>query len=380
MIQNKMRGCLLGGAIGDALGYQIEFQHGIREKQVTRFKDNFGIISDDTQMTLFTANALLWRETRLNHRGIAMCPSDAVYYGYLDWYDTQKGKGENGMISLIKEVWLATQNGEKDREQISWIKGIPELHCRRAPGNTCLSALHSGKMGTLDKPINNSKGCGGVMRIAPCGVITNNPHSAGKLAAECAAITHGHPLSSISSYACAAIISLLVYQDKAIEDAVLESLKFVKENQDIFQAKSHRPIEEHMHVFESLIKKAITLSKQDISDQEAIRQLGMGWVAEETLAIAIYACLRYPNSFEDAIICAVNHDGDSDSTGAVAGNIMGAALGEKAIPKYYIDNVELKNVVLEIADDLYLAASDASIMSTESWIRKYIDCAYRIMQ
>ena len=55
-IRNRIRGSLLGGAIGDALGYQIEFKRGIKEKEITRFNGK-GIISDDTQMTLFTANA-----------------------------------------------------------------------------------------------------------------------------------------------------------------------------------------------------------------------------------------------------------------------------------------------------------------------------------
>jgi ADP-ribosylglycohydrolase len=57
-LQDRVRGCILGGAIGDALGYQIEFVKNVKEKQVTRFNGT-GIISDDTQMTLFTANALM---------------------------------------------------------------------------------------------------------------------------------------------------------------------------------------------------------------------------------------------------------------------------------------------------------------------------------
>ena len=89
--------------------------------------------------------------------------------------------------------------------------------------------------------------------------------------------------------------------------------------------------------FDKLVEKAIRLSKENTSDIDAIYQLGEGWVAEETFAIAIYSCLKYQNSFEDAIVCAVNHDGDSDSTGSVAGNIMGVFLGYDAIPKYYVD-------------------------------------------
>ena len=88
-VKNKIVGSLLGGAVGDALGYQIEFKRNIKEKEFTKYENDKGIISDDTQMTLFTANALIWRETRGSMRGIAMMPVDAIYEGYLDWLDTQ---------------------------------------------------------------------------------------------------------------------------------------------------------------------------------------------------------------------------------------------------------------------------------------------------
>jgi ADP-ribosylglycohydrolase len=132
--------------------------------------------------------------------------------------------------------------------------------------------------------------------------------------------------------------------------------------------------QDNMKIFVELMEKAIDLSKKDLPDTKAIRQLGEGWTAEEALAIAVYSCLKYSNSFQDAIVCAVNHDGDSDSTGAIAGNLVGAALGIQNIPKYYGDNVELKDVIVEVADDLYLATTDNSVMNTEPWIKKYIDC------
>ena len=84
-------------------------------------------------------------------------------------------------------------------------------------------------------------------------------------------------------------------------------------------------------------------------------ELGGGWVAEETAAIAIYCALTYFGNFERAMIAAVNHAGDSDSTGAVTGNLLGAAIGYDAIPQFYKDDLELHDVILHIADDLYLS-------------------------
>ena len=94
------------------------------------------------------------------------------------------------------------------------------------------------------------------------------------------------------------------------------------------------------------------LSEKDTEDSDAIRELGEGWVAEETLAIAVYCALKYEHDFEWALIAAVNHDGDSDSTGAVTGNLLGAQLGLTGIPSKYLEHLELKSVILELADDL----------------------------
>ncbi|MBR1905297.1 MAG: ADP-ribosylglycohydrolase family protein [Clostridiales bacterium] len=101
------------------------------------------------------------------------------------------------------------------------------------------------------------------------------------------------------------------------------------------------------------MNKAVELAQSDISDIDAIHQLGEGWVAEETLAIAVFSALKYDNDFDKAIRCSVNHSGDSDSTGAVTGNILGAYLGYEAVPQKYKDNLELIDVILAIADDLY---------------------------
>ena len=346
-LQNKIRGSLLGGAIGDALGYQIEFERNIKEKEITRFKDK-GIISDDTQMTLFTANSLIWRETQVNLRGITMSPVDAIYLGYKDWLDTQ--------------------NNNKGENSISWIKEIPELNVPRAPGNTCLSALSSNRKGTIKEPINNSKGCGSVMRVAPIGLYIKNEIEAGKIAAEASALTHGHPLGIIPSYVLASMLNLIVYKELDILDSLNQSIEGLLNNYNIFN-------KDDTQLFVDLMNKAIELSSSDISDIDAISQLGEGWVAEEALAIAVYSCLKYSDNFENAVVCAINHDGDSDSTGSIAGNIIGACFGEEAIPKYYLDNLELKDVIVEIADDLATPIPLSEYLdNNEYWLSKYSYC------
>lgn len=356
-LQDKIRGCLLGGAVGDALGYPIEFETNIKDKQVTKYQNNRGIISDDTQMTLFTANALLWRETRWHLRGIAMTPPEAIYFGYLDW--------------------LSTQERVKEPPKITWIRNIPSLNVLRTPGNTCITALESGKMGLLGEPINDSKGCGGIMRLAPIGLYINTEDNIGNFSAMSCAITHGHPLAILSAYVLGLIITFVTLQNQTIETAV----KNAKDKMLAWQPDAWKDGEKvrinwqiEKTELESLIDLSLALAKENQKDTAAIKKLGQGWVAEEALTIAIYSCVKYQDNFQDAIVCAVNHDGDSDSTGAIAGNIIGGKLGLDKIPSYYRDHIELKDVILELADDIYhgVPTDQNGNITDKTWLEKYV--------
>ena len=112
-------------------------------------------------------------------------------------------------------------------------------------------------------------------------------------------------------------------------------------------------LDKHLDELICLIDSAIELSENSDSDLDNIHRLGEGWVAEETLAISIYCALRYQKDFSAGIIAAVNHRGDSDSTGAVTGNILGALLGYDAIDEKWKKDLELIDVIIEMADNLY---------------------------
>lgn len=102
-----------------------------------------------------------------------------------------------------------------------------------------------------------------------------------------------------------------------------------------------------------LLKKALDLATTDIEDHYAVESIGGGWTGHEALAIAIYSVAKHWDSFEEAVVSCVNHSGDSDSTGAICGNIMGCLLGRNAIPAYYTEKLELLGVIEEMANDLY---------------------------
>ena len=85
---------------------------------------------------------------------------------------------------------------------------------------------------------------------------------------------------------------------------------------------------------------------------ETVTRLGEGWVAEEALAIGAY-CALVATDFASGIVLAVNHDGDSDSTGSICGNLLGAAWGASAIPVDFLEPLKGRSVIEQVADDLF---------------------------
>lgn len=344
--RDKIKGSMLGGAIGDALGYPIKSIRNIQERQYFQYHGK-GIISDNTQMSLFTANALLYDFTKYKIEGTAIPINDAIYLSYLDW--------------------LMTQINQENYKKVSWIRDLPELNISRIPNIVCINALKSGLKGTIETPINNNNGCEAITRITPIGLYLNTPAECGIVAANATAITHGNPFCIISSYVLSVLIYILSTTNKNIKDALLEAVSIYNKS-NIYDSQINL-------MFNQLMNKTIYLSEQDISDLEAIRSLGQGWTAEEAFAIAIYSCLKHSTSFMDTILCSVNHDGNSCATGSIAGNIIGAYLGYQQIPKYYVKNLELQDVLLEIANDLSrdIMTQENSINNDEYWLSKYLN-------
>ena len=341
---DRYTGCLLGGAVGDALGAPIEFMQLAEIRR--RFGANGladyveaygrrGAITDDTQMTLFTAEGLLRAFSGLERDGVSE-PASFVHHAYIRWLNSQ---GED---------W----KGDFNRVKTGWLINVPELYARRAPGNTCISALCSGVMGTTKEPVNSSKGCGGVMRVAPVGLFCENPSVAFDLGCEVAAITHGHPSGFLAAGTLAAIISMIL-SGESLDSSVLESVRLLTKE------KGH---EECLRAIET----ALGLVHGSSPSPEVVERIGAGWVAEEALAISLYCSLVAGNDFSKGVLLAVNHGGDSDSTGAITGNILGTVLGEGAIPKGWLRDLELREVIEEVATDLFL-----KFRRTATWSDKY---------
>lgn len=334
---SRFRGCLLGGAVGDALGAPVEFMDlaaihktfgplGIAD--FAPAYGQIGAITDDTQMTLFTAEGFLRAHVRAVIKGIGPAFDSVTHHAYQRWLHTQ------GYPVSFNE---SGPDG--------WLMTLPALFHRRAPGNTCLSALSAQVPHLGARAQNQSKGCGGVMRVAPIGLFAARlPHHYGdrrNMAFDwgvmAAGLTHGHPTGQLTAGVFAALIVDLA-SGSPPEMALAEARR-------ILVTKEYHQ--------ETLIAMdaAENLAAGNSNDTDNLRRLGEGWVAEEALALSIYCMLRARN-FEDGVIMAVNITGDSDSTGSMTGNLLGALYGVHEIPERWASKVELLGPILEMADDL----------------------------
>ncbi len=342
-------GCLLGGAVGDALGAPVEFHsiHAICSEYgssgITDYAAAYGrrgVITDDTQMTLFTAEGLLRAITSRRHKGTSH-PASVIHHSYIRWLRTQ---GERSRSHFPQD------------EMDGWLIEVKGLHNRCAPGNTCLSALRGEEMGAMQRPLNNSKGCGGVMRVAPVGLVAEDEERAFSLGCEAAAITHGHPSGYYSAGCFAAIIYHLL-SGRSLPDAIELALRILERPEN----DEHEECTEAVHQARAMWRDGGLKPSP-----EAIERLGGGWVGEEALAISLYCALAAQDDFARGVLLAVNHSGDSDSTGAITGNLLGLMLGAKEIPEKWLAELELRVEIEVMAGDLYTQFED-----TDAWLNRY---------
>ncbi|MEV6838958.1 ADP-ribosylglycohydrolase family protein [Streptomyces sp. NPDC051133] len=364
----RVRGCLLGGALGDALGYPVEFSsldrirasHGARGVTglVPGAHGAVGLVSDDTQMTLFTAEALIQARARTGEQGSADGWPLLLRRAYERWLETQSKPGpqqpppqhsvpQHPVSQHPVPQHPDPQHPVPPQAGTAAPGGLvtePWLYARRAPGNACLSGVArmyhpdpalplDGRPGEVNP---DSKGCGAVMRSAPFGLV-HPAETAFAMAARGAQITHGHPTGYYAAGAFAAIVAHLVAGD-SLEGAVLRTLRLL----------ARHPGHEETS---AALREALDLAAEGVPTAEKAETLGAGWVAEEALAIGVYGALAEPR-VEQALLLSVNHSGDSDSTGSICGNLLGAVHGDVGLPHSWVAHVEGRARIAALADDL----------------------------
>lgn len=322
-------GCLLGGALGDALGTPVEFQ------QLDDIRAEYGeagisepppqaLLGDATQMSLFTGEGYLHAWTTGNNGG-PWKPVEAVTAAY--------------------RRWLITQQEDQPQPGATGLLAEKSLYATRAPGLTSLRALQSEQLGTPDRPRNSSQGCGGVDRCAPVGFAPTG-EMAYTLGCQFAALTHGGTGGWAPAGALALIVHLVAVQGRRLPAAVDQAAGRVL-REDVGTA--------------SALAEAATLARLGASVGH-IERLGQGWVGSESLAIGVYCALALPKpaQFADALRLAANHSGHSDSTAAVTGSLLGARHGTSVLPRGWLVRLELADVIERIGHDLGASCSGES--------------------
>ena len=349
-VKDSIRGCLIAGAAGEALGRQVEplnrkqILQKYGDKGISRFDLDFkgkALVGNGTQMTIFTGTAILRGRTRSDMRGIGSHPERYAFGLGIETYRTKDGKERE----ILAADWLPA---------------------RRLPYSDWRHPLRKVR---VDEGI-QSKGCSGMLRAVPmalwsAGYSVREEHfypinEMDTVGAEIARDTHKHPLGFLPAAMLTHILFQLVQMSPEFVREEFDGLALgtIDSLADVFPGK----FEEDKRRLAEITGKAVCLSKNDLSDAENISRLGEGWTGDEAWAIALYCAMRHSGSVEDAIRAAVNHDGNSSVTGMLCGYIIGAVHGYEAIKRRRIfcpdekdleRTLEYSKTILELADDLF---------------------------
>lgn len=337
--RTSYRGCLLGLAVGDAMGYTVDSRswQEIREDYGPNgllgydLVNGYADVTSYTQIAAFTCNGLLFGLTRGQMLG-KMAPF--IQY-----------------IALSSREWAASQRAwGRPSKCYCWLLRKSELCTRRCMDTRMLDTLSRQRPGTLETPANNFDSPAGITSAIGVGLFYNPDRmeqaEVDLLGAEAVALTQGSPTAFLAGAVLAHMISRLLYNPKASLKAVtLEAVEAMKEQ------FGHQ----YSQAFEvaTAIRHAITYAESPgLNPVDVMEKLGCSDGAR-VLAGAVYACLAAREDFDTAMILAVNHSGRSAAVGAIAGAILGLRLGEEALPDFYLECLEPAETLRELADDLY---------------------------
>lgn len=345
------RGCLLGLAVGDAMGYTVDKKNW--EEICESYGPN-GLLGYDlangcaeitsyTQLAAFAGNGLLLGVNR----------------GHTEKYSRY--------IAMSLKEWLKGQMRESGKSYC-WLAQVPQLCQRRCADTRMQDALARDTLGTPERPIFKSDNPGAITIPVAVGLLYDRawmqPSQMGRLGAEAVAFTNGDPETFLSGAVLAYSIAGIVQKpEKPLPQQFLQALEMVQTQfgEDFPQTQS----------LEQKIKRALDMAKDtELSPLAAISMLGCT-TAAECLAGAVYAANLHPDNFDEAVIVAVNHSGRSCAVGALTGAILGARLGAEALPDFYLECLDAAPVLEELATDISMGRQVMQIFD-DSWDQKYI--------
>lgn len=314
-VKSKFAGCVVGGAIGDALGWPVEFSS-----------------MDSIRRTYGPAGVADLRMTTIN----------ATEYAAEFTDDTQMSMAV--MRGLIKAgpTTIHEMAGFVSDEFVRWHKFPEDGH--RSPGGACMSGCRRLEEGGLWHSTGGltSGGCGSVMRSHPYGLFCDDPDDAAYVAAMHSKMTHGDPLALASCAALATGVNLAIREvpPPDIADAMIRAayaydmrtaqmLRYARHC--AYRPRNNDPQETAAHVLDVF----------------------RGWAGHEAVAASLYCFLRFPTDYKSATCLAVNSPGDSDSLGAITGALVGANIGLDALPAEWVEKIEKRDRLIAMAHTLH---------------------------
>ncbi|MBO5953629.1 MAG: ADP-ribosylglycohydrolase family protein [Oscillospiraceae bacterium] len=330
------RGCLLGLAVGDAMGLtvnkktlaQIREDYGPAGLLGYDLVNGFADISSHTQIAAYSANGLL---LGLTHGQGATAYPRYIAQALKEWAKIQHLPGD----PMRRSCWL------------SHVRQLRQRHCMDA---RTLDALTRDVLGSPEKPSNQADGAGTLCAAVPVGLFfypeRMEVQQIGLLGTQTVALTHGHPLAFLSGAVLSYVIAGIIQdEESSMEQHFCHGAEAVAAQfgEEYPQARELR----------TLLEQAVALAKRpELAHWQVMEQLGCNSCAQ-VLAGAMYAVLASHGDFDSAMIIAVNHSGKSAAVGAVTGAVLGAAMGEEALPEFYLECLEPVGVLRELATDLY---------------------------
>ena len=350
---NTYRGCLLGLAVGDAMGYTID---GKSWEEIQADYGPMGLLGYDlqteeyapvtsyTQIAAFLCNGLLLSVSR----------------GKTDYLRYAK---------LALKEWTRSQQFYRDPEpSLCWIAKLPQFRRRHCRDARMLDNLRLEAYGTMDVPRNDNNAPGAITAAVAAGMFYNPKRLAaqqvGTLAGELAALTHGNPETFLSCVVLTYIITGILQEPECpLIDQFSQAIAVMdgQFRSRFFQAEE----------LAQQLRRAIELAKSGtVTVQEGMEQLQC-LDTPQCLSGALFACLSHPEDFDAAIIAAVNHSGFSAAVGAITGAILGARLGAAALPEFYLESLECNQALQVLAEDL-VSGTPALGIFDDSWDHKYV--------
>ncbi len=337
--RTSYRGCLLGLAVGDAMGYtvdsrswqEIQEDYGPNGLLGYDLVNGYAEISSYTQLAAFTCNGLLLGLTRGQMLG-KMAP--LVRY-----------------VDLAHREWAASQRPwGRPARSYCWLLRKRELCQRHCMDTRMLDTLSREKVGSLEDPVNNYSTPCSLTSAIGVGLFFDRERTdqqeINRLGAEAVALTHGSPAAFLTGALLTHLISrILAHPNASLKLIVMKSVEAFREQFGHQYSQAYD--------LANLIRNAVTFSEAPNLRPSDVMERMHCESAAQVLAGAIYACLVSQGDFDRAMIVAVNHSGRSAAVGAIVGAILGARLGEEALPEFYIECLEPAEVLRELADDLF---------------------------